>query len=107
MLGETASPEDVADLRSRLGLDRPLLAQYVDFLNGVVHGDLGRSLRTNQPVVPELLQRMPATAELACAAMTVAVLIAIPLGIAGAVWRGTSIDHIAMALSLLGVSIPN
>ena len=51
MLGETAAPEDVAELRTRLGLDRPLLEQYGHFLNGVVHGDLGTSLRTSQPVI--------------------------------------------------------
>ena len=107
MLGETASPQDVADLRARLGLDRPLASQYLSFLNGVVRGDLGRSLRTNEPVVPALLERMPATVELAIAAMLVALVIAIPLGVAGAVWRGTAIDHVAMTLSLAGVSIPN
>ncbi len=107
MLGETASPEDVEELRARLGLDRPLLTQYVGFLGGAVRGDLGRSLRTNEAVLPSLLERMPATAELAFAAMLVAVVIAIPLGVAGAVWRGTAIDHAAMTLSLAGVSIPN
>ncbi len=107
MLGETASPQDVAELRARLGLDRPLAAQYAAFLIGVARGDLGRSLRTNQPVVPALLERMPATVELAVAAMGVALAIAIPLGIVGAVWRGTAIDHLAMTLALAGVSIPN
>jgi peptide/nickel transport system permease protein len=107
MLGETASPQDVADLRQRLGLDRPLLSQYVAFLGGVSRGDLGRSLRTNEPVVPSLLERLPATVELAFAAMLVAVVIAVPLGIAGAVWRGTAIDHITMTLSLAAVSVPS
>ena len=72
-----------------------------------MRGDLGRSLRTNQPVTTAILERMPATFELAAAAMLVAVAFAIPLGIAAAVWRGTAIDHAATTLSLLGISIPN
>lgn len=107
MLGETASPQDVDELRARLGLDQPLLTQYGSFLKGVAQGDLGRSLRSNEPVVPELLARLPATAELALAAMLVAIAIAIPLGVAGAVWKGTIVDHVTMTLSLAGVSIPN
>lgn len=107
MLGESASPEDVADLRSRLGLDRPLLQQYGTFLRDAAHGDLGRSLRTSQPVTAAILERMPATIELAAAAMLVAVGFAIPLGIAAAVWRGTPVDHAATTVSLLGISIPN
>ena len=107
MLGEAASPQDVAELRTRLGLDRPLLEQYASFLTGLARGDLGRSLRTNQPVVGAVLERIPATAELAAAAMLVAIGFALPLGIAAAVWRGTAVDHAATTISLLGVSIPN
>ncbi|HEV3217820.1 MAG TPA: nickel ABC transporter permease [Vicinamibacterales bacterium] len=107
MLGEGASQEDVAQLRSRLGLDRPLIVQYGAFLNGVVHGDLGVSLRNDQPVARQIVQRMPATAELALASMAVAVLVALPLGIVAAVSRGTAIDIGAMTLSLVGISIPN
>jgi peptide/nickel transport system permease protein len=107
MLGESASPQDVADLRARLGLDRPVVEQYGRFLRSTLHGDLGRSLRTNQPVTTAILERMPATIELAAAAMVVAVAFAIPLGIAAAVWRGTAVDHTATTLSLLGISIPN
>jgi peptide/nickel transport system permease protein len=107
MLGEGAAPEDVAQLRERLGLDRPLLVQYGSFLQGLVRGDLGVSLRNDQPVMQQILDRMPATAELAFASMTVAVLIAVPLGIVAAVWRGTVIDFSAMTLSLVGISMPN
>jgi len=107
MLGEGAAPEDVAQLRARLGLDKPLLVQYGAFLEGLVRGDLGVSLRNDQPVLQQILERMPATAELAFASMAVAVLIAIPLGIIAAVWRGTAIDHGAMTLSLVGISVPN
>jgi ABC-type dipeptide/oligopeptide/nickel transport system permease component len=107
MLGEGAAPEDVAQLRTRLGLDRPLLVQYGSFLQGLAHGDLGVSLRNDQPVLQQILDRMPATAELAFASMAIAVLIALPLGIIAAVWRGTAIDYGAMTLSLVGISVPN
>jgi peptide/nickel transport system permease protein len=107
MLGEGAAPEDIAQLRERLGLDRPLLVQYGSFLQGLVKGDLGVSLRNDQPVLQQILERMPATAELAFASMAVAVLIAVPLGIIAAVWRGTVVDHSAMTLSLVGISVPN
>jgi ABC-type dipeptide/oligopeptide/nickel transport system permease component len=107
MLGEAAPQADVDELRKRLGLDRPLLEQYGIFLGGLVRGDLGTSLRTGQPVAAQILERMPATMELAAAAMFVAICVSIPLGIAAAVRRGTFVDHAAMTLALTGVSIPN
>ena len=107
MLGESASPQDIAAMRERLGLDRPLAVQYVAFMKGAVTGDLGTSLRTNQPVVREITQRFPATLELALASMAAAILLAIPLGILAAVNAGNSIDHAATTMSLLGISVPN
>jgi ABC-type dipeptide/oligopeptide/nickel transport system permease component len=107
MLGESASPEDVAQLRGRLGLDRPLYVQYVSYMKGAVTGDLGTSLRTNQPVTSIIAARVPATFELALAAMLVAVLVAIPLGILAAVRVGTRVDHAATTLALIGISMPN
>jgi peptide/nickel transport system permease protein len=107
MLGDGASPQDIADLRVSLGLDRPLLDQYVTFLRQAVTGDLGRSFRTGQPVTMMIVERLPATAELAIAAMIVAIVIAIPLGVIAAVWRGTAVDYGAMTFALAGVSIPN
>jgi ABC-type dipeptide/oligopeptide/nickel transport system permease component len=107
MLGEGATQEEVNQLRERLGLNRPLIVQYGSFLEGLLHGDLGVSLRNDQPVTQQILERMPATAELALASMAVAVLIAVPLGIVAAVWRGTAIDFGAMTLSLVGISVPN
>lgn len=106
MLGESASPQDVAQLRGKLGLDRPLHEQYVSFARGVVRGDLGTSLRTNQPVTDIILERMPATLELAVSAMVVAILFAIPLGIIAAVWKGTHVDHAATTVALVGISMP-
>ena len=107
MLGETAAPRDIAELRGRLGLDRPLMVQYVDFLKGLAVGDLGRSLRTNQPVVSAIAERLPATAELAVAAIVVSIAVAVPLGILAAVAAGTPLDFAATATALIGISVPN
>ncbi|MBZ5559666.1 MAG: ABC transporter permease [Acidobacteriia bacterium] len=106
MLGESASPQDVAELRGRLGLDRPLYAQYGAFLKGLGIGNLGASLRTNQSVTSAIAERMPATAELAAAAMAFAILLAIPLGVIAAVKAGTSVDHAATTVALIGISVP-
>jgi peptide/nickel transport system permease protein len=107
MLGDGAAPQDIAELRTSLGLDQPLLTQYLSFLRHAVTGDLGKSFRTGQPVTTMIVERVPATAELAFAAMVVAIVIAIPLGVVAAVWRGTAIDYSAMTFALAGVSIPN
>ncbi|MBI3490467.1 MAG: ABC transporter permease [Acidobacteria bacterium] len=106
MLGESAAPQDVAELRGRLGLDRPLYAQYGAFLKGVVTGNWGTSLRTNQAVTSAIAERMPATVELAAVAMAVAMLVAIPLGIIAAVNAGSSVDHVATTVALVGISVP-
>jgi peptide/nickel transport system permease protein len=107
MLGDSASPQDVADMRRTLGLDRPLYIQYASFLTGIAHGDLGTSLRTNEPVTRTILERMPATFELGAAAIALAILIAIPLGIIAAVGAGTGVDYAATTLALIGISVPN
>jgi peptide/nickel transport system permease protein len=107
MLGESASPQDITELRGRLGLDRPLSVQYALFLKGLATGNLGSSLRTSQPVTEAIAERLPATFELAFAAMFVATLIAIPLGIVAAARAGTRVDHAATTLALIGISIPN
>ena len=107
MLGDGAAPQDIAELRTSLGLDQPLLTQYLTFLRHAVSGDLGKSFRTGQPVTTMIIERIPATAELALAAMVVAIVIALPLGVVAAVWRGTAVDYSAMTFALAGVSIPN
>jgi ABC-type dipeptide/oligopeptide/nickel transport system permease component len=107
MLGDSATAQDVAELRGRLGLDRPLYVQYGAFMAGLARGNLGTSLRTNQPVAGAILERLPATFELAAAAMIFAVLVAIPLGIIAAANAGTGIDFAATTLALVGISMPN
>ena len=107
MLGEGADPEQVQRLRQQLGLDRSLVEQYGSYLAGLLHGDLGTSLRTTQPVTEVIAERVPATIELALVAMVVAIAVALPLGLIAAVWRGTAIDGLAMTLALAGLSMPN
>jgi ABC-type dipeptide/oligopeptide/nickel transport system permease component len=107
MLGDSASPQDVQRLRENLGLDDPLLVQYRNFLAGIARGNLGTSFRYGTPVTQEIRSRLPRTFQLALAAMAVAIAFAIPLGIVAAVYRGTAIDHAAMTVALLGISMPN
>lgn len=107
MLGESASPAEIARLQQALGLDRPLLTQYRRYLAGVVRGDLGKSFRFDTPVTTEIRKRLPDTALLAVSAMAVAMLVAIPLGIIAAVFRGRLLDHAAMTLALAGISMPS
>jgi ABC-type dipeptide/oligopeptide/nickel transport system permease component len=107
MLGESATEESVIELRGRLGLDRPLYLQYGIYLKDLARGNLGTSLRTNEPVASAIAARMPATVELAAASMLVAIVIAIPLGIVAAAGAGTLIDHVATTLALVGISMPN
>lgn len=107
MLGDTAAEKDLGDLRAKLGLNQPLAQQYVRFLTGLVRGDLGTSFRYGTPVATEILARMGPTLELALVAMTVAVVIAVPLGILGAVFRGRVVDYVATTVSLLGIAMPN
>jgi ABC-type dipeptide/oligopeptide/nickel transport system permease component len=107
MLGEGASQEEVARLRTSLGLDRPLATQYAAFLSGLVRGDLGTSFRYNTPVTQQITARLGNTATLALAAMAIAIVFAIPLGIVAAVFRGRAPDHLAMTIALAGISMPN
>jgi peptide/nickel transport system permease protein len=106
MLGETASRADLSRLRADLGLDRPLGEQYARFLGGLARGEMGRSFFYRRPVLGVIAAALPATAELALAAMAVALLVALPVGILAAVRRDTLTDRLAMLGALLGVSIP-
>jgi ABC-type dipeptide/oligopeptide/nickel transport system permease component len=107
MLGESAPPADVAGLRARLGLDRPLLVQYGSYLAGLARGDLGTSFRYGTPVRAEIASRLGRTFQLAIVAMLVAVVAALPLGILGALYRGRAVDQAATTLSLAGIAMPN
>lgn len=106
LLGQAASPEQVHQLRVSMGLNRPLVVQYWDFLTGAVQGDLGVSLTTGRAVTTELAARLPATVELTVCAMIVAVGVGIPVGVISAVRQYSLIDKFASVLALTGISMP-
>ncbi|MBV7300862.1 ABC transporter permease subunit [Enterovibrio paralichthyis] len=107
MAGERGvSPERHAQLMSELGLDKPLFEQYFIYIGNVLHGDLGTSLITKEPVMKEFMTLFPATMELAFCAALFAILVGLPAGVLAAVKRGTVLDHSVMAVSLTGYSMP-
>jgi peptide/nickel transport system permease protein len=103
---QTATPERLAEIRRVMGLDRPLHVQYADFVWRALHGDLGRSLQTNRPVVDEILTRLPSTVVLALAAMAFAVVLGGGLGLVSGLRQNTLVDTLAMMVALFGVSVP-
>ena len=105
--GAAPTPEAIADLRRTLLLDRPLPQQFAAYLDDLLHGNLGRSLVTGQPVLQDLSTRFPATLELTLTAIALALLIAVPLGVAGAMRKGSGIDHIARMVSTTALSLPS
>jgi peptide/nickel transport system permease protein len=107
MLREEADPATVATLRRQLGLDRPLPLQYLTWLGRAVQGELGRSIRTNQPVMDAIRQRAPVTLSLAMAALLVALAIGLPAGILAALRRNSVVDVVATLVAIAGVSLPS
>ncbi len=107
MLGENASSADKETLRNQLHLNEPLGFQYLHFLNRLTHGDLGRSIHSNRPVLPTILNRYPNTLELALFSMVIALAISMPLGIFSALKQHSLVDSGSMFFALLGVSLPN
>ena len=106
MLAEKAYAKDVDELRAKLGLDRPLVVQYVEWLGRVTRGDLGESLWTRRPVLQELGQRLPVTLELAFFALAFALAIAVPVGVISAARADTLQDYVARSAAILGLSVP-
>jgi peptide/nickel transport system permease protein len=127
ILGEQATPEQVEQFREKHGLDRPpfffsfpadttsgarsfkwhgLDNRYVEYWRAILHGDMGRSFRTDRPVIDLILERYPATIELALAALVIAVAIAIPLGVVAGKNRGTLVDNFSSVIALIGISLP-
>lgn len=107
MLPEDASQEDIQDLRESLGLDRPFIVQYGSYLMNLVQGDFGDSFRYNASALPIVLERLPATLELAVAAMAVAIIISIPLGIWSATKQNSFMDFFATGGAVIGKAMPN
>lgn len=107
ILGQEATPEVEAALRADLGLDRPLVAQYLTWLGNVLRGDLGRSLVDRTPVIDQIKLRLPITLELTLGTFIIALLIALPAGIISATRRGSVADYSSTLLALGGLSIPS
>ena len=105
--GPRARPEQVEAARRELGLDRPVPVQIVKYLGGVASGDWGLSLRTRRPVLEDIAQRAPASIELVTAAMLLALMVGIPLGLVAARWRGRSPDVLSRLVAVVGVSMPS
>ncbi|GAC1601707.1 MAG: ABC transporter permease [Ramlibacter sp.] len=107
LAGEDQDPQVVAYLRTKLHLDQPLPVRYAYWVGGVVRGDLGESVRSQEPVLKLIAQKLPVTVELALLAMGIALLIGIPAGIVSAVGRGGAWDYLANGFALWGLSTPN
>ncbi len=107
MLGPDATPEDAAAMRERLGLDRPIVVQYLSFLANVLRGDLGQSIFFNQPVTQVLWDRVEPTAFLALFSLIFAVVIATPIGIYAAYRRGSFVDQSSVSVAMLAASVPS
>lgn len=106
-LGVQATEETVQERREQMGLNDPFLTQYVNWLGNAVQGDFGRSLITGQEITPQIIQRLPATLQLAVLALIIGMIIAFPLGIISAMRPGSASDTIASFISQLGVAVPD
>ncbi len=106
MLPGEASVDELVALRHALGLDQPILTQYAHFLGSALRGDFGLSFRHQQPALSLVLERLPATLELAFASLLLAVALAIPLGVVAAIYRGRVVDIVAMAFAVVGQATP-
>ncbi len=101
------TPEQMTELRRFFGVDKPIWAQFLDYGSRILRGEFGVSLRTARPVLPDILARLPVSAELATLSLVIAVALALPLGIASAVTRNSTFDVLTRIGGLLGLSIPN
>jgi peptide/nickel transport system permease protein len=106
MLGEKATPQNVAAMNHVLGLDQPIFVQYLEFLGRVVTGNFGNSLASGDPVIEEIGRRFPATIELSVCALALAVVVGIPLGYLAARYRGRFLDNATVMTTLVGVAVP-
>ena len=104
--GPNATPAEIEALSHEFGLDQPIWTQYFHYVGGLLHGDLGTSLLTRRPVAADIAAYLPATLELVCAAMLIAVAIGIPLGLATAVWRNRWPDYLSQVVAIGAISMP-
>ena len=106
MLGQKATQEQVEQVREQMGLNKPLVEQYATYITGIVQGDFGTSLKTGQPVLKEITNRFPATVKIAVAAIFIAIVVGIAMGMVAAKYKDTIVDRVVLTLATLGVSIP-
>jgi ABC-type dipeptide/oligopeptide/nickel transport system permease component len=106
LFGSNASPEQIDQLRNQLGLTQPLWQQYLDFVGQLLHGNLGTSYVTHNPVAYELVSRTPSTLALTGTAMLVAVVVGVPLGLVAGIRPNSALDNVARFVSFVGVAIP-
>jgi peptide/nickel transport system permease protein len=105
--GPMATPQYVAEMKHKMGLDQSLYVQYGRYMTGLLHGDLGESSSTGRPVLTDLMQRLPATLELTVASLLLALLLGVPMGVVCAIHRDTIIDHFGRVFSVVGVAMPS
>src|SRR5215831_14817555 len=106
MAGERATNETVAHIRAELGLDRPIPVQYIAYVRGLLHGNFGVSIRTQRSVIDDILLFFPATIELAVAALLLAIILGVPLGVLSAVAKDRAVDQVSRTISVTGISTP-
>jgi peptide/nickel transport system permease protein len=106
LLGDHATAEQLVRLRQQLGLDQPVWSQYLHFVADALTGDLGTSIQSNHPAIQDVMFAFPVTLQLAVAALALATLLGVPLGVLSAMWQGTRFDGAVMTLTLFGVSMP-
>lgn len=107
LLGEDAEPHEIEEITREWGLDQPIIVQYWQFVSKAVQGDFGESMRYGEPVLDLVVERLPATVELALASLLVAIVIALPIGVYSAIKHNSLWDHSGMTLALVGLSVPN
>ena len=105
--GSLATPEHIAEMERKMGLDQPVYVQYGRYVRGLLSGDLGESTSTGRPVLEDFRQRVPATLELTLASLLIAVGVGIPLGVLSAVHRDTLVDHVSRLIGVGGVAMPS
>ena len=106
MLGPQASPDAIATMRVKMGLDEPMLTQYINYLVGILHGNFGYSYSYSGPVMPIILSRLPSTLSITLTGLVLALLVGVPIGVVSAVRQNTIFDYVFMVLALVGVSMP-
>ena len=105
-VGPRPTPEQIEKATIELGLDKPLYVQYLRYMQGIMTGDLGTSVKTRQPILTDIKTFLPATLELVLAGMFIAIVVGIPLGVLSGAYKGSWLDNLIRLISIAGVSMP-